>query len=109
MPIIDIMLTLKITSYFIGPAEAGNSFGGITPNSPRQLSGSAYNNYTKGVVKYFETETSQSHYINFDGVPPQVSWSYVNESQYSSSIAEYDLLIGTTTGSFVWEKEEFTQ
>lgn len=103
------MLNITITAYFVGPEESGNVFGGVTPNSPRHISGSPFNNYAKGVIKYFDTQTSESYFVQFAGTSPSASWNYISEAQYSASFAENDPLVGTTTGSFVWEKEEYVQ
>lgn len=108
--VLDFMISLHINSYFVGPAESGNVYGGLTKNSvKRMLSGSLpYNTSVFVLTKMNDTETGEIHYVKLHGVAPtEIVHEYITSSSYDSLIQEYDAKVGTLSGSYVWESETF--
>jgi hypothetical protein len=103
---------LIISAYFIGPETGSvNVFGGLTPNShKRMISGSLpFNTNVNVLVQFIDTGSNEIEYRYFQGAPPMVSKEYISSASYNSIMAELDATVGTLTGSYTWQKEEYEQ
>jgi len=106
------MFNMHIHAYFLGPnTGSGNAFGGLTQNSQKRVftSSLSFNTHVCVLAKYTDIDANEVNYAKFIGAPPNVPTEYISSASYYSLISEYDAKVGTSSGSFVWEKEEYTQ